>query len=107
MADTSIGEVAIMLDGKEVVLKSSLAAAKRINANGGFSHVANRLGQGDLDYYILVTAAGLDKKASDVENAVYKTGMPYLVTPLSTFVDYLCNGGRPAAPSEGSGSGEV
>jgi hypothetical protein len=107
MADASIGEVEITLDGKAAVLRCSLAAAKRINASGGFSHVANRLGQGDLDFYVAVVAAGLDKKASEVENAVYKTGMPSLVTPLSTFVDYLVNGGRPVAPSEGSESGEA
>jgi hypothetical protein len=98
MANAAIGEVDITLDGKEVTLQCSLPVAKRISAHGGYKHVTNRLGQGDLDFYVMVVAAGLGKKENEVEVAVYKAGMPYLVTPLSTFIDYLCNGGKPATP---------
>lgn len=103
MADASIGEVDITLDGKTVTLRCSLAAAKRVNASGGLSHVAKRLSQGDLDYYILVVAAGMDKKPNDVESVVYKTGMLDLVEPLTVFIDYLANGGKPVAPDAGDG----
>jgi hypothetical protein len=35
----NIGEVEIQLDGKTETLRSSLGAAKRVNAAGGFTHV--------------------------------------------------------------------
>jgi hypothetical protein len=100
-ADASIGEVAITLDDKEVVLKCSLAAAKRVNAGGGYFHVMARLGAMDHDFYVMVVAAGLDKKPNDVEGAVYKAGLPALTERLITFCEYLANGGKPVMPSTG------
>lgn len=96
----SVGEVEIKLDGKQETLRPSLGAAKRVNAAGGFSQVINKLIAFDLDYYVTVVAAGLGKKPSDVEEAVYKTGLPVLVNELVTYVGYLANGGRPAEVGE-------
>lgn len=96
MADSSIGEVEITLDGKPVLLRCSLAAAKRVNglANGHQGVIA-RLGMMDFDAYVQVVAAALDKKPMDVEAKVYRTGMPALTGDLVTWITYLANGGKP------------
>lgn len=107
MADAAIGEVDILLDGKEVTLKSTHSAAKRVNGGGGYIHVLDKLGGMDHDFYVMVVSAGLDKKPSDVDAAVYRTGLPNLTQSLCTFVEYLSNGGKPIAPSEDKGSGEA
>jgi hypothetical protein len=85
-----------------------LGAAKRVNAAGGFAHVVNRIQAADLEFYILVVAAGLSKKNSEVEDAVYKTGLPALGADVVKFVNILANGGKPFEPetSEGEASGE-
>jgi hypothetical protein len=99
-----IGEVEIKLDGKVEVLRSSLSAAKRVNAGGGFAHVINRIQAADLEFYTLVVAAGLNKKTTDVEEAVYRTGLPALGVDIVKFVNYLANGGKPfVAPDENAG----
>lgn len=99
MADASVGEVDIVLDGNAVTLKSSLAAAKRINAGGGYINVLGKIGAMDHDVYVLVVAAGLDKKPGDVEQAVYRTGLANLAQSLITYVEYIVNGGKPIAPA--------
>jgi hypothetical protein len=111
MADASIGEVDIILNGKARTLRCSLAAAKVVNAaaNGCQGMIA-RLGMMDLDAYITVVAAGLNQKYKDVEEPVYKTGMPALNGPLIEFVTYLANGGRPIVAAEekdDDGTGEA
>ncbi len=80
------GDVEIMLNGKAETLRPSLGAAKR------------------------VVAAGLGKKTSEVEDAVYRTGMPKLGADVVGFVNILANGGKPFetdTPSEGETSGEA
>jgi hypothetical protein len=92
----AIGEVTIELNGKAETLRCSLEAAKRVSGGGGgFMNVLGRLGAMDHDFYVMVVSAGLNKKPIDVDDAVYKTGLPNLTQPLATFVEYLTNGGRP------------
>jgi hypothetical protein len=100
MADASIGEIEIVLDGTPVTLRSSLEAAKKVGAGGGYIHALSRLGAMDHDAYVHVVAAGLNKKPSDVDAAVFKTGIMNLTVPLCTYVEYLVNGGKPAATAE-------
>jgi hypothetical protein len=109
MADSSIGEVDVLLDGKEVTLKCSLAAAKRVNGiSGGYINVLRQLAAMDHDIYVAVVSAGLDKKPSDVDGAVWRTGLPKLTERLAEFVGYLINGGKSDAPDVGDGkSGEA
>jgi hypothetical protein len=104
-----IGEVEIKLDGRQEVLRSSLAAAKRVNAAGGFAKVLSGIQAFDLEYYVLVVSAGLGKKPHEVEEAVYKSGLPSLTGDLSVFVNYLANGGKPfTSPEEAApGAGEA
>lgn len=108
MTASTTGEIEITLDGTVVTMRSSLAAAKRVNAAGGFSNVINRIQAADLEFYILVVAAGLGKKAAEVEEAVYKTGLPALGADVVKFVNYLANGGKPyiepgASDAQGEG----
>ncbi len=101
------GEIEIKLNGKLETLRPSLSAAKRVNASGGFAHVVNRVQAADLDFYILVVAAGLRKKNAEVEEAVYRTGLPALGADVVKFVNILANGGRPFEPeSDTSSDGE-
>ncbi len=92
MAD---GEVEIKLDGKPETLRSSLGAAKRVNGMGGFAQVLNKLQAFDLEYYVGVVSAGLGRKPHEVEEAVYKTGLPMLAGDLMVYVNLLANGGKP------------
>lgn len=104
----NVGEVEIKLDGKTETLRPSLGAAKRVNAAGGFSQVMNKLMAYDFDYFVTVISAGLGKKPSQVEEAIYSTGLPNLVADCVTFVGYLANGGRPAEESpEAKDTGEA
>lgn len=102
------GDVEINLNGEVKTLRPTLAAAKRVNAQGGFAHVVNRIQAADLEFYILVVAAGLNKKNAEVEDAVYKTGLPALGADVVKFVNILANGGKPFEPetSEGESAGE-
>jgi hypothetical protein len=58
----NIGEVEITLGGKTETLRSSLGAAKRVNAAGGFTNVMEKLMAYDMSYYVTVVSAGLNKK---------------------------------------------
>lgn len=102
-----IGEVDVTLDGKAETLKSTLKAAKAVNAHGGFMNVLGRLGAMDQDFYVLVVSAGLDKKPSAVEDAVYKTGLTNLTSELTDYVMLLTNGGKPLSGSGVTGTGEA
>lgn len=93
--------IEITLNGKAETLRPSLGAAKKVNAMGGFMHVHSRLQAYDFDVFVMVTSAGLEKKASDVEAAVYKTGLPNLLADLTSFVNLLANGGKPITVPDG------
>jgi hypothetical protein len=102
------GEVEIELDGQKETLRCTLPAARGVNAMGsGFTEVFRRLAAFDLDAYAGVVAAGLKKKPSEVEEAVYKTGLANLTEALSEFVMLLASGGRRQKPEGQDQSGEV
>ncbi|WP_029581937.1 hypothetical protein [Bradyrhizobium sp. URHD0069] len=101
-----VGEVEITLDGKTETLRPSLGAAKKVNAAGGFQQVLNRLLAYDMDFYVTVVAAGMNKKPQEVEEAVYTSGLYSLVNPLALYVGYLANGGKPVEAAGDSKSGE-
>ena len=108
----NVGEVEIELDGNKYTLRPSLGAAKKVNASGGFQNVITKLLSYDMDYYVTVISAGLDKRPLSVmvaggpnlEEAIYKTGLHALVNPLALYVSNLANGGKPVdneAPKTG------
>ena len=90
-----MNDVVTKLDGKPVTLRPTLKAARQVSAAGGFQNVVNRLQSGDLEYYILVTAAGLDKSKDSVAAGVYRTGLPALASDLVKFCNLCANGGKP------------
>lgn len=95
--------VDIELNGKTETLKTSLRAARTINgACGDFMNALDGLNKFNMTAYTIIIAAGLDKKPSDVEEAVFSTGLVELTGPLSRFVNALAHGGRdPDAKTEG------
>jgi hypothetical protein len=107
MANAAIGEVDIELGGKIETLKSSIPAARTASqVGGGFIGASARVAAFDFDTVLHIVAAGLGKKPADVERAVFEAGMPTLSGPVSTFITYLANGGKP--PKEDSaGTGEA
>lgn len=105
------GEVEISLNGESVVLRSSLNAAKIVNATSqGFAGAFRRLSAFDSDVFVEIIAAGTGKRSSDdikrIEEAVYRTGLGSLVAPLSKFVNYLMTGGREPSDEVDHGDGE-
>lgn len=101
-----MSKVEITLNGKAETLRCTLRAAKRVNSGGGFTEVLRKLSIFDQDTYFGVVAAGLDKKVTDVEDAVFATGLMNLSEPLSNFVTMLANGGNPIKTPEADPSGE-
>lgn len=103
-----MSEVEVTLNGKAETLRCTLRAAKRVNSAGGMSEVVRKLQAFDMDAYVLVIAAALDKRPMDVEEAIYSTGLINLAEPVSTYVMLLANGGRPLAAQESDApSGEA
>jgi hypothetical protein len=76
-------------------LRTSLAAAKRVNATcGSYFDQLQRLVAQDFATYVALVAAGLGKKPEDVEAKVFDVGLDDLNEPLTKFVKSLKNGGR-------------
>lgn len=95
-----MSDVEIELNGKPETLRCTLKAAKLVNAGGGYSEVLRKLAVFDLDAYVHVISAGLNKKPAEVEDAVYRTGLPGLTESLSEYTMLLANGGRPLVERE-------
>lgn len=82
-------------------LRPTLRAAKAVAAIGGregITDVFRRLAVWDLDCYVAVVAAGLNKRPSDVEKDVFHAGMDTLAEPLARFVAMIARGGREEPP---------
>lgn len=101
-----MGEVEIELNGKTETLKSSLRAGLAVADMGGAGPVWQRLANMELRTYIALVAVGLNRTPASVEESVYKTGMSKLSEPLSLWVGYVSNGGRPAEPAKDDAPGE-
>ena len=102
-----MSEVEIDLNGKTETLRCTLKAAKLVNSGGGYGEVLRKLAVFDHDAYVHVVAAGMGKKPGDVEDAVYRAGLPSLTEPLSEYVMLLANGGRPLVATEENPAGEA
>lgn len=106
MADAVQGEgdVAIMLDEKELFLTPSLGACMAISKlNGGLNAAVQRCLALDMDTICAVIIAGLGlnpTQAQKVPAAVYKTGLISLHGPCIDFISIVGNGGRPLLDEE-------
>lgn len=105
-----IGEVEIKLENlksgelETVVLKPSLRAAKLISRqNEGYMGASQAILNLNFDatVQVLKIAMGLtDHGAEDLQERVYKTGLPPLAAPLIQFIRNLANGGKPPVDPE-------
>lgn len=101
------GELEITLDGKTERLRCTPNAARAVNAAlGSISEGYRRLAAFDFEAYTAVVAAGIGKSRADVEAAVFRTGLPHLVEPLSMFLEMLLYGGKPKPEAGEAGTGE-
>ena len=103
------GDVPIVLDGEDFVLKPSLDCASTLSRQGGgFAGMSSRLATIDLDATVMVITQGLGLKGQDakeVPGKVYRTGVGELAGPCIRFVNNLANGGRPPNEEEGDDTG--
>ena len=104
-ATIGAGDVSIKLDGEECVLRPSLGAARAASRlNGGIMAAVQAIGQFDFDMVVQVIALGLDRKPSEIEDAVYNTSVAELAPFAITFLTNLANGGRPVDGGSGKGN---
>lgn len=91
------GDVILTLDGEEVVLKPTLSACLTISRmNNGIRNTLNRVMELDFDTLVKVIAAGIGKPVTkELQEAVYKTGVYVVGTPVMRFITVINNGGRP------------
>ncbi len=95
-----MSEIRIDLVGEPATLRCTLRAAKEINTFfGSFNAGFKRLADYDHAAYVAIVAFGLGKRAAEVENAVWQTGLPNLVGPLTDYLAMLANGGRLPVPT--------
>lgn len=96
------GNITVILDGEEVVLKPSLRACMGISKMDSAPLVtANRVGQMDFDACLNVLAYGLgvapDKR---LQEKLYRTGLLDLRSQLIIFIHIVNNGGKPLSDDE-------
>lgn len=105
-----VGEVEVKLENlksgelETVVLKPSLRAAKLISRqNEGYMGASQAILNLNFDatVQVLKIAMGLtDHGAEDLQERVYRTGLPPLAAPLIQFIRNLANGGKPPVDPE-------
>lgn len=111
-ADLNPGDMAIVLNGTEYILRPSFRAAMLISAiHGGFMPLVDRLGSVDIATMasVLVAGAGLSGKEQieKAEQDLYLNGE--LGTTSARLIDFcgtLSNGGKPRAEA-GTDAAEI
>lgn len=93
------GQVKIILDGEERILKPTIPAMRHIDAHfGGYQPAFDALRRSSVSACAFIVRHGLgmdDREAKEVFDKVARTGTAELVGPLSEFIAILANGGRP------------
>lgn len=93
------GDIAIELDGEDVVLRPSLKAATSLSRGyGGIVNLINKCGVYDFDTIVAVVTAGLGVQSKDIPDKCWRTGMIELAPMCIRYLHVLANGGR--APAE-------
>jgi hypothetical protein len=105
-----VGEVEIKLmnlksgELESVVLKPSLRAAKLISRQSegymGASQAVLNLNFDATVQILKIALALTDHGAEDLQDRVYRTGLPPLAAPLIQFIRILANGGKPPVDPE-------
>ena len=115
MSEPSVGggDVAIWLDGKEIILKPTLDACIKISkmgGAGGTNAVAQRLANLDFEMFCEVIGAALGVnpvQAKAIPKAVFEAGMVHLAGPLLTYIRVINNGGTLPDEEEGEAGEEA
>ena len=94
------GEVPVVFNGEDLVLKPTLRAATTISRQfDGFANARAKLLAEQLDAVVFILRLGLnlsDRDARDLPDKVYENGITAeLLIPLIKYVAVLGNGGRP------------
>ena len=93
------GDVRIELDGKELVLRSSLEACIKISGLAGGMHAAiQRCAALNFETIAEIIGVGLGanpNQMKQVREGVYRTGLIALHGKCIDFVHIVANGGRP------------
>ena len=110
MAKTSkfqmnLGEVNILLNKEELVLKPTYQAASRIsNQFNGFRDARLALVAENFDAVVFILRIGLNlngPEARELPERVYKNGITAdLLIPMIEYIGILANGGRPVLENE-------
>lgn len=105
------GNVTVVVEGKEMVLKPTLSAFKTLcRQYGGLTPTLERIQQLDLQAIVMVVAVGVNYKLAriaELEQAVWNTGLggddPNGLAPkCMEYVTNLMRGGAPAPMREDS-----
>lgn len=107
-ATLGAGNVAIILDGEDAVLRPSLKAAQTISKqSGGIIAAVQAVGRFDFETIVAVIALGLGvsqaREVQSLAEKVYSTGLTDLVEPVTKFLTIIANGGRPIETTGGEG----
>lgn len=103
--DVQIGEgdVIVILNGSEEVLRPTWEAAYKLSQiAGGLYKLQNACGLADMEALALTLSIGMGVKLNDsFRERVYLSGTWGLTLPCQTFIANVSNGGRPLKPVEG------
>lgn len=102
-----MSDIFLELGGERVALRCTLRAAKEINSFfGSYTAAYRKLIEYDLSAYVAIIAAGIGRKPSEVEKAIFEVGMPDLASSLTEYLNLLCNGGKPFNSEAKAATGE-
>ena len=100
MDQLNIGDVPVMIDGEQRVLKPTLRAISMISTQfGGIAKARDLLIAQDFNATVAITRHGLnlsDKDAKALPEQIFATGLTTdLLLPLIRYLAILANGGKP------------
>lgn len=101
----NLGEVVVVLNKEELVLKPTYQAASRIsNQFNGFRDARLALVAENFDAVVFILRIGLNLNGSDARELperVYKNGITAeLLIPMIEYIGVLANGGRPVLENQ-------
>lgn len=100
MSKLNPGEIAIILEDEERILKPTLRALSAISGRfNGLARARQALVDQDLDATVFIIRHGLnmtDREAKNLPQVVFENGLTEeLVIPLIKYTAILANGGKP------------
>jgi hypothetical protein len=103
------GDVPVILDGRELLLKPSLDACIQISRMGAINDVFARLRAMHFETICQVIGIGLGanprQREKDIPEAVYNAGIFAISAVAMEFVHVIANGGRREDDDEDAGGG--